>query len=390
MVKYDLRRQGFAVTERKQNRDAITALWVIFTVVLIVGNILSVNVFFTSIMGYDAEALADMRIDNSFSLLIDSSPFNIMIIIIGIYFIYLGLKLIMTIFVCSDKFRSIKLKLLSVNAVPICHCREALTVKQTVFIYLAPFIIIYFAMYALCLLSLADLFVFLAIFIMSFFLAFDLTLVVYVLYIKAKYKVDYIAIDHHIYEITTYKNTYVGRNKKAIKSEIKTFGNKYKKRMYEHINTCLNMACANYTVDFNESVKICPACGDKIYKAAVLSNVVTCVNPACGNYGHELNLDMKACPLCGAKTGKLAFKFDEDLKKPAVIISITAAALFCLIHLIMAANRINIAPLNNIISLAGIIAFGIAVYMGFLSKDKTAFIAAVASVLFTVVFVVIT
>ena len=393
MVKYDLRRQGFSVTERKQNHDIITALWVIFTIILVVGNILPVAVFFNSIMGYDAATLADMRAEYWFSLWVDSSPWNIMIIIIGSYFAYLALKLIMTIFVCNDKFRSIKLKLLAINAVPICQCKEALTVRQTVFIYFVPFIIMYFAMYALCLLSLASLFVFLAMFIMSFFLAFDLTLVVYVLYISVKYKIDYVAVDHHIYELTTYKNTYIGRNGKAVKSEIKTLNNKYKKRMYEHITTCLNMACENYTVNFDESTKICPACGDKIYKAAVLSNVVTCVNPACGNYGHELKLDMQKCSLCGTKTGRLAFKFNDDLKKPAIVLSVTAAVVFCLIHLIMVLNGANYVSyifgrgiLSDLLNLIEVVTFGIAVIMGFLSKDKKAFIIAAASVLFTVGF----
>ena len=309
MVKYDLRQQGFSVTERKQSHDIITLLWVFFTIILIIGNIFPVGVFFTKIMGYDAVTLAEMRIDNALSMLVDS-PFSLMVMIIGVYFLYMALKLIMTVSVCSDKYRSIKLTFLKYNVMPICYCREALTVRQTVFVYLTPFIIIYFMMYTLCILSLASLFVFLAMFLLSFFLAFDLTLVVYVLYISAKYKIDYVALDHHIYEITTYKNTYIGRGKKAVKREIKTLNRKYKKRMYEHITTCLNMACENYTVNMSENTKICPICGDKIYKAAVLSNVLTCLNPSCGNHSQELNSNMKVCPLCGTKMGKLAFKFN--------------------------------------------------------------------------------
>ena len=398
MVKFDLREQGFAVQERKQSRDVIGILWVVFTIGFIAFTLLSVNWFFTLIMGYDAQTLSEMRADYWFPLLVDSSVWNFIIILILVYFIYLGLKLIMTISVCSDKFRSIKLKLLKQNSMPVCHCREALTVRQTVFIYLVPLIIVYFALYALCIASLSSFIVLMVMCVLSFFLAFDLTLVVYILYIKARHKIDYVALDHHIYEITTYKNTYVNIGGKSAKRDIKNLEHKHKKRMYEHITTCLNMACENYTVELNK--KICPACGDKTYDAAVLANVVTCVNPACENYSHELRQEISSCSLCGKKTGKLAFKFDRDLTKPSVIMSVTAAAGFCLIHIVMAINGMDYVPylkfgtygtgrglLIDILNLIEIITFGIAVIIGFLSKDRKAFIISVISVLSAILFI---
>ena len=44
---------------------------------------------------------------------------------------------------------------------------------------------------------------------MWFFMAFDLTAVLYVLYFKFKEKIDYIAIDHHIFDVTLFRGSYV-------------------------------------------------------------------------------------------------------------------------------------------------------------------------------------
>jgi hypothetical protein len=48
---------------------------------------------------------------------------------------------------------------------------------------------------------------------MSFFLAYDLTLVLYAAYLKIRHKMDYISIDHHIYEVTLFKKSYVKINR---------------------------------------------------------------------------------------------------------------------------------------------------------------------------------
>ena len=128
--------------------------------------------------------------------------------------VYLGLKLILTITVCRDKNHSIKLKMLVDKVMPVCHCREALKVWQTVLIYVVPFVLAYSLMWALCIWTYGDPSIVLLFFFLSFFFAFDLTAVVYVLAIKIIYKIDYISIDHHIYEITMYKQTYVKAKRK--------------------------------------------------------------------------------------------------------------------------------------------------------------------------------
>ena len=100
---------------------------------------------------------------------------------------------------------------------PICYCREALRVWQTVLIYLVPFILMYSLYLFLCVNYIAYPAFIVIFFFMMFFMGFDLTLVIYVLCVKIKEKPDYISIDHHIFSYTLYNKSYVRfsrRNKK--------------------------------------------------------------------------------------------------------------------------------------------------------------------------------
>ena len=119
---------------------------------------------------------------------------------------------------CSEK-NSVKLKFLEIKSMPICFCREAFTVWQTVVIYLAPAAVIYSLLFTMCLLAEAGPGIMIILFFISFFLAFDLTLVVYVLYFKVKEKAEYIAIDHHVYGMTLFNKAYILENKKGEKAK---------------------------------------------------------------------------------------------------------------------------------------------------------------------------
>ena len=133
---------------------------------------------------------------------------------------YMALKLIMTIFVCSDNHRSIKLKILKMNAMPICCCKEALKIFPTLSIYFIPAVFMYSTLYILCLRSYESSVNLLAIILMVFFISFDLTVALYVLFFKIRHKADYIALDKHIYELTMYKKTYIKKSKKQKKRQI--------------------------------------------------------------------------------------------------------------------------------------------------------------------------
>jgi hypothetical protein len=127
---------------------------------------------------------------------------------------YLALKLIVTIFVCSDKHRSTKLKILKINAMPICHCKEAFKIFPTILVYFMPAVFMYSMLYILSLRGFGALNIFIVVLI-TFYIAFDLTAVLYILFFKIRHKADYIALDHHIYEVTLYSKTYIKFTQKS-------------------------------------------------------------------------------------------------------------------------------------------------------------------------------
>lgn len=125
-----------------------------------------------------------------FSIIIGSGGgalVGIVFYLVFFMFMYLALKLIMTIFVCSNKFSSIKLKFLKHNAMPVCHCKEAMTVKQAFLINFMPAICIYSM---LLIMAIRSPNLFLVIF-MTFFASFDLTAAVYILFYKIKLKTGF-------------------------------------------------------------------------------------------------------------------------------------------------------------------------------------------------------
>ena len=387
MVKFDLRQQGFSMEERLTKKSIVNILWVVTALVMIFGT-------FTAIIlnvGFVYYGNGPVNLEPT------SDPGQIPIhflMALGLLILYFALKLLMTIIFCYDKRNSIQLKVLE-KGMPVCFCREALKTWQTVLIYLVPFIIIYGAMAGVCtyqvLLEMEYGF-FVMFFIISFFLAFDFALVIYVLGMRFKEKFDYVSIDYHIYEVTLYKNTYVGRGGITAKSHVKSIEEKSKKRMFAVITTCLNPKCDDYANEVDERVKVCPLCGCQIYKAEVLTDVVSCLNPTCGNYGHELKKDIEICSLCGGKTGKLSFKFKPSLKMPAIVTSVTIAGVFVLIRWIMFvfgmdnASDYTVVP-NSVLPMVNILGYcslPIGIIIAILSKSKLAVFIAVLSVLLAV------
>ena len=139
-------------------------------------------------------------------------PMSIFVYLIIWEFMYLAVKLVATLFVCHDKKDSIKLKILKGTAMPVCSCGEALSLWHILVSYLIPFVFMYSVLLFLC--SATDDFDMLVyntitVVFMSLFLSYDLTLVIYSVYMKIRYKMDYISIDHHIYEVTLFKKSYV-------------------------------------------------------------------------------------------------------------------------------------------------------------------------------------
>ena len=127
-------------------------------------------------------------------------------------FLYLTVKFIITIIFCRDKKYSIKMKIH--YGMPICHCKEAFGVWQTVAIYFIPVVFMYAFLFARCVQT-GNTFIFMYFFFMLFFMSYDLTVVIYALLFKITDKVDYMSLDYHIYDVTIYRKSYVKFKKKA-------------------------------------------------------------------------------------------------------------------------------------------------------------------------------
>ncbi|MCL2158218.1 MAG: hypothetical protein FWH48_02290 [Oscillospiraceae bacterium] len=212
MKKYELREQGFSILEKTPKKRMINVLWLIFTLLLIVGTYVAL----TFLIGYSPEGSspgAPIDIDANVAMI----PVYFIVLVLCV-FVYFFLKLGATLLFCRDRENSARLKMLedqSLPIFPVCFCREALRTWQTVFIYGAPIAAVYAFMFWLCGLGgsvpfeTVDAGFMCMLFFMSFFMGLDLTLVAYSLFYKIKEKTDYISIDYHIYGVTLFKKTYV-------------------------------------------------------------------------------------------------------------------------------------------------------------------------------------
>jgi hypothetical protein len=388
MVKNDLHEQGYSVTEKFPKTFIVNILWAIIALSMIAGTF----ILLMSSIGY-----VNWTQGSNNPIPVTSSGDEIMVYILeilGMFILYFALKLVMTILFCSDKHHSIRLTILEGRGMPICECREALKVWQIVLIYLVPVIIIYGAMYGICAykvyVKMEYGFFFMLLF-MSFFLAFDLALVIYVLAIKIKEKVNYISIDYHIYEMTLFKETYVKfsnnsnkKTKELYNKESRSFEKPVSKKIFTRTMTCGNLQCENYGTELPENTEICPSCGEKTGKfALVFSNTRTCINPQCENYGYELKDNADECLLCGAPSGRLAFKIKNHLAAPAIIIAISSIVIYNLFNWFAFDIAGNVIDIINIIKLVISI---ISISMGIASKSKRAVIISIMALIFNSIF----
>ena len=385
MVKHDLRENGFSAEERITKKFISTLLWVAIAVLIIAGTFVMVMTVVGWITPY--EGAGEVRNPIDFDLAPGSIPLGLLAFVLMLLF-YFGIRFVLTFLFCHDRYNSIRLTILDDNHLPVCQCREALKVWQTVLIYLVPVVVVYVLMlrmtgfwFPLENIEYINFGFLTMLFFMTFFLAFDLTLVVYVLFIKIKDKADYIAIDHHVYKMTVYKETYVRRSGKKVKKQLKTsevIKPESRKKMFVTMTTCLNPECENYAIELDKSVKTCPLCEAKIYKAEILQNVVTCLNEDCENYGQELKEEITECELCYGKTGRLSFKFVPHLALPSFAVSVLSAVLFTWIFWLFDEKGIQ----GLWVDIAGglwFVCWLTSVIMGFLSKKKLTIAVAVLS-----------
>ena len=210
MIKNDLRKKGLDGDFKEPNESLINYIWAVL--ILIVG----ASFFMLTIRKYvSVSELSDILTNINHFMYEIFDIFMPVVYLVFFLFLYLSLKTIMTILFCKDKIRSVFLKVLKGKGIPIVTCKEALTVWQTVLIYLVPIVLMYSMMIGLCVSSQEHLFymaVYITIFIfLSYYMAFDLTLVLYVLFYKVKDDINYISVDFHVYQMTVFNRTYVGK-----------------------------------------------------------------------------------------------------------------------------------------------------------------------------------
>jgi len=208
MIKNDLREKGFHADFKEPNESPINFIWMILTVGIIFISFFCVLETGKYISG--SEISDTLMAINNFLFEIFGVFFTV-IYLFGFLFLYLALKIIMTLFFCKDKIYSIHLKVLKGKGIPICTCKEALKIWQTVLIYLVPVVLMYMTMFGLCIISQENLIYMstymIILLFLSYYMAFDLTLLLYVMFYKIKDGADYMSVDLHIYQMTMFSKT---------------------------------------------------------------------------------------------------------------------------------------------------------------------------------------
>ena len=125
------------------------------------------------------------------------------IIFSGIPFIYYGLKLRMTSSFCDKKKENMSVKMTD-DGVPVFTCKEALKTWQIILIHTIPAVLAYSALCAVILSVAFDAHCIILLFLAAFVVAYDFALVICVLFMNARYKPDYIAVNRHVYDMTLF------------------------------------------------------------------------------------------------------------------------------------------------------------------------------------------
>lgn len=211
MLKRDLRRSGMSEITLEPKQSWITVLWVALTAVLV---IIAYAVLMHLVENFGVEAWGDHTLTwlTAFiRIFVNIGPHFVGLLFFSVLtlLVYLLLKLFFTVLFSWRAIGTIRMTFLSNNWMPVCLCREALRVWQVVVIHFVP-ILLMFSFYTVLCWNFDAEPIFLTLFLfMLFFLAFDLTLVAYVVYLKITEKMDYVSIERHVYMITLFSRSYV-------------------------------------------------------------------------------------------------------------------------------------------------------------------------------------
>ena len=164
--------------------------------------------FFDEILGYIYNIPFVGRIFIIFGLFgLDVKAIGAVVLLIIFELIYCAVKLCISMIYTRNKESIVKLKILKGKGIPVCYNSEAFKVSQIAAMYITPIIFIYSILYILMTTPDSELLPFYMVIclFMTIFITFDTTAVIYALFCKAKYKIDYIAFDHHLYESNIFK-----------------------------------------------------------------------------------------------------------------------------------------------------------------------------------------
>jgi len=218
MLRNDLLENNYQFELIEPKKVVINAIWVSLALVFMT---ISVLLFMAIYLG----SFNDISIPY-----IEFNSLLLNIVFIVMPFIYFIFKDILTSFFCSNKNNHSTADLFAKTETPVWNYREAFAIWQIVLIYLLPMIFMYPMMLGLSVLSSGNISLLIMIFIMTFFMTSDLTLVIYVLFLKSKYNTEYIAINNHVYSLTLYStNLKINIQKKVDDINIKDIKIKEKK-----------------------------------------------------------------------------------------------------------------------------------------------------------------
>ena len=213
MLRNILLQQGYQFTTKEPRKTFIKMIWSILSILFIAANIW----LFFQILSDNLSYLPIPYID--FHIYVINIAFIIMPFI---YFI--SKDIIISVF-CHDKKQNIEMKSAD-TGIPTWAFREAFKTWQILFIYFVPAFVIYSSLILFILMSGGNINLFILAFVMAFFVAYDLTLVLSVLFVKIIYKPDYVGINKHAYSLTLYYKTYIvkrnpSKQKKPQKAKFK-------------------------------------------------------------------------------------------------------------------------------------------------------------------------
>ena len=192
MSRNDLLESDYYFELKEPKKAVINAIWASLALLSVS---LSVLLFLAIIVG----SFNDMPLPY-----IEFNGYATNIIFIATPFLYFIFKDILTYFFCSDKNSAVKANLSAKTEMPVWNYREAFKTWQVVLIHLVPAFSMYIFLLGISVLSGGNPNFFLLVFIMTFFMTSDLTLAIYVLFLKTRYNAEYIAINNHVYSLTLY------------------------------------------------------------------------------------------------------------------------------------------------------------------------------------------